>query len=313
MRRLEAVEVRPMVLKQIQYAHGLTAHAAFASQGLPPRPPVLLVHGLMAGAWQFEHLQSWLAARGYTSYALNLRGHHGSRPVAKLGAVSVWRYIEDAAFVARELGQPIVIGQSMGGLIAQKLAESGLAKAVVLVCSLPPRGIAWRTHQGWIGGGLWHAFMRLAADLIWPTAARRHQLVLHDWPLCKEAAGSWAASMSNGLARPHRLELRDWIFNRMSLEQAAELLSRQTVESGRAIRQLALGAVKVDAAKVRCPVLSIITGQDRLVRPDVGWAIARRYGSNVCCYPDRGHYALVAEDGWVDIAMDMASWLEALV
>lgn len=296
----------------IRYPNRLSAHVAAPPGGACGRPPLLMVHGLMAGAWQFENLQPWLAARGYASSAINLRGHHGSRPVASLGKVSVDDYIDDALYAARQLGRPVVIGQSMGGLIAQKLAESGVVSGAVLMCSLPPRGIAWRTSRGWIGAGLWHAVHAALADLAWPTARRRQRLLQRDLPLCREAAASLAASTLGGQAQPHRIELLDWILNQVRVDDASALLDRQCPESGRAIRQLAFGRVAVDARKVTCPVLSIVTGDDRLVTPAVGQAIARRYGSAIHYYAGRGHYGGVAEADWQEIALGIANWLETL-
>ena len=49
--------------------------------------------------------------------------------------------MEDALEVARALGNPVVIGHSMGGLLAQKMAEAGAVRAAVLLCAAPPRGI----------------------------------------------------------------------------------------------------------------------------------------------------------------------------
>jgi hypothetical protein len=36
--------------------------------------------------------------------------------------------------------RPIVIGQSTGGLIAQKVAEAGAVASAILSCSVPPSG-----------------------------------------------------------------------------------------------------------------------------------------------------------------------------
>jgi len=71
---------------------------------------------------------------------LNLRGHHDSRPVADLGRVSVLDFVQDTLAVAKNLGAPVLMGHSMGGLIAQELAESR-RPCPVRLCSTPPRGI----------------------------------------------------------------------------------------------------------------------------------------------------------------------------
>src|SRR5688572_24036094 len=112
----------PPVLRRVK-VEGLTVTVAeppdAASVGA--RPPILLVHGMFGGAWYFERYQRFFAARGHATYALDLRGHGESRPVEQLGRVSVRDYIADAMTAASSLDRPIVIGHSMGGLLAQAL------------------------------------------------------------------------------------------------------------------------------------------------------------------------------------------------
>ena len=94
------------------------------------RAPILLLHGIFAAAWVFEYAQRWFSARGYASYALDLRGRGASAPVADVGRVPAGLYVEDAIGVARAVTKrhagaaPILIGHSMGGLLAQKVAEA---------------------------------------------------------------------------------------------------------------------------------------------------------------------------------------------
>ena len=122
------------------------------------KPPVLLVHGMFGGAWHFEGYQRLLAERGYESHALNLRGHHGSRPVANIGKVALADYIADAAEVARVLRSPdgrgpIVIGYSMGGLIAAylvKCLDQGRCVRRVVTIGTPHRGVPALSEWWWL-------------------------------------------------------------------------------------------------------------------------------------------------------------------
>src|ERR671929_1502515 len=125
-------------MRQLTILGGLTAVVEDAASR--SRPSLLFIHGMFAGAWQFEGLQRYFAALGYPSHAINLRGHHGSRPVPDLGKVSVLDYVDDALPVARALGRPIVIGHSMGGLITQKLAEAGAISAGLVPSAAGPQG-----------------------------------------------------------------------------------------------------------------------------------------------------------------------------
>ena len=77
---------------------------------LPPRssePPILMVHGLSGGSWYFAKWLQFFASRGHPSYAVNLRGHHGSRPVEHFGRVSILDYVTDVRDASRELRQAL--------------------------------------------------------------------------------------------------------------------------------------------------------------------------------------------------------------
>ncbi len=120
------------------------AHAA------PPRatrPPVLFIHGYFADAAVWAEWLPFFAARGFPAFAVNLRGRAGSMPGVDIGRVSIANYVADAAAVAAHVGAHVVVGHSMGGLIAQCLAADGGARGAVLVTPAPPRGIAVLTPR----------------------------------------------------------------------------------------------------------------------------------------------------------------------
>nr|WP_269781637.1 alpha/beta fold hydrolase [Nocardia bovistercoris] len=244
--------------------------------GPPDATPVLLLHGMMGGAWQFSWFQKALTEAGYRSLAINYRGHHDSRPVPALGRVRVADYVRDALVAREYLGAaPIVVGQSMGGLLAQVLAARGAVAAAVFQCSLPPAGIRWegarnpRTMPAHIPAGL----------------LRR--------PLT-----------------PNRAELDDLIFNRIPAADRPAFFHRQVPESSRAGVEIAYGAIEVDPAAVTCPTLSVSAAHDRLVYPRIGAAIADRYRGDHLEIPDAGHYALVGEPGWDKTAARIIAWMD---
>ena len=113
---------------------------------LPPsaavRPPIVLVHGAANSAAVWTFWQRELAARGWPSYALDLRGHGASGP-ADLSRTGMADYAADVAALAEQFARtPILLGWSMGGLVAMMVAASGLASAcIALAPSLPARRI----------------------------------------------------------------------------------------------------------------------------------------------------------------------------
>jgi pimeloyl-ACP methyl ester carboxylesterase len=98
---------------------------------MKPRPRVILVHGAANSSRVWRFWQEQLAALGWTSDAVDLRGHGTGRP-ADLSVASMRDYADDVASVASRLvPKPVVIGWSMGGLVAMMVAARGSASACV--------------------------------------------------------------------------------------------------------------------------------------------------------------------------------------
>ena len=67
---------------------------------------------------------------GWTTHAVDLRGH-GTGPTVDLSRVSMRDYADDVAQLANQLlPQPVLIGWSMGGLIALMVAARGVGECV---------------------------------------------------------------------------------------------------------------------------------------------------------------------------------------
>src|SRR5262245_56099107 len=125
---------------------GLTVR--FERPAAATQPPMLFIHGYFVDGVVWDMMMSYFAARGHPCYAVNLRGRSGSRPNTVLGRATIRDFADDAATVARSLeDKPIVVGHSMGGLLAQILGERDLARALVLFAPAPPRGIPVMTAR----------------------------------------------------------------------------------------------------------------------------------------------------------------------
>jgi pimeloyl-ACP methyl ester carboxylesterase len=88
-----------------------------------------------------------------------------------------------------------------------------------------------------------------------------------------------------------------------------ELMPNMAYESGKAYRTLVLGNAPVDASAVRCPVLVVSGGADRLLKPAVGEGLARFYRAEHFVVPGRGH-SLIADSILELVAAPVLGWIE---
>ena len=102
------------------------------------RPPIVLVHGAAnsTGVWVFW--QRALAARGWASHAIDLRGHGRSEQI-DLSGTRMGDYADDVrSLVVQLLRPPVLMGWSMGGLVSMMVASAGDAAACVGLDPSPP-------------------------------------------------------------------------------------------------------------------------------------------------------------------------------
>jgi non-heme chloroperoxidase len=232
------------------------------------------MHG---GSW---YLRSWLYAAahaGWDAWAVNLRGHHDSRPVQELGRVSILDYVEDVHDCLRTLGEAVVIGHSMGGLVAQKVAEGGRVRAAVFATSAAPKGIRVLT---------WPVLWRMPRYA--PAILRSRPFTIGP----NDAAALLGNRMTPGL--------QAWAYPQL------------VAESGRAAREMALGGVAVDPAAIRCPTFVLGAEHDRITPAPVERQIAARYGSEY--HEAAGHaHMLMLEEGWEVPFREVLTWLDRVV
>lgn len=239
------------------------------------REPLLFVHGYLATAWMWGRYTQFFSRLGHPCYALNLRGRCGSRPTNDLGGVRMADFIEDAADAARSLGTPVVFGHSMGGLVALKLAEAGIAAAAVLVSPAPPRGIP-----------------------------------IFSWELVRRLVPYLPAIFGSRPIVPSFDDLRPLVLNCVPAAEQREAFTHFVPDSGRAGRDMMLGAVRVDARRVQCPLLVIGADADRFLPLRIARRVAARYGARFLVAQGHGH-ASIREPRWEEMAAEIARWLDA--
>ena len=235
---------------------------------------VLFVHGMWSDEACWARYRRVFGKSGYDTHALTLRGHETPQDPAWLRNVGVMDYVEQAAEEIQRLSHvPILVGHSMGALVAQKLAERGMARAMVLLASVAPRGVPCLTPS---------ALTCISGNLM--DIARCRPFMMPPW------------------------QARFGLTNTLSRREQDVVQQSLLYESGLAMRQVVMGDIPVDESKVKCPVLVGVGGLDRATPPRVARRIARKYGADYHEYIGKCHF--VAGDR--DILYDVLEWCDRL-
>jgi len=248
---------------------------------------IFMIHGMWGGPWYWENYRGIFEKEGYHCITTTLRFHDvgpKDAPDPQLGTTSLLDYASDLEQEIRQLGvNPIILGHSMGGLLAQILGGRGLGKALVLLTPASPAGIIaltpsvmksfWSVQTKW---GFWKKPMRQTFD---------------------EAAYS--------------------MLHLLSPSEQKETYDKFLYESGRAAFEIgywlldARKACRVDESKVTCPVLVIAGSKDRITPASVVRQVAKKYKA-VSTYKEFENHAhwVVAEPGWQEVAEYARDWLK---
>lgn len=247
---------------------------------------IVMIHGMMGGGWYWQNFKEFFEERGYHCLTPTLRYHHGKSrelPHPSLGTTSIMDYVNDLTEEIERLNvAPILMGHSMGGLLAQILASRGLAKGLVLLAPAPPAGI-----------------FSLKLSVI-----RSFQEIL-TW-------GFWK--------KPFRLSFEKAVYATMHLipePKQWKAYEQLVYESGYAAFQIGFWpldrtrATRVDEKKVKCPVLVLAGQEDRITPAPVVKRVAEKYKAVAVYREFTGHaHWLIGEPGWQQIAANIDLWLK---
>jgi pimeloyl-ACP methyl ester carboxylesterase len=250
---------------------------------------LFMIHGMWGGPWCFDEYRSFLEARGHRCVVAALPYHDvdpHAPPDPHLGTTSLLDYAKALEQEIRALDvRPILVGHSLGGLLAQMLGSRGLAEALVLLAPAAPAGI-----------------FAVRPSVVWAFRS-----ILTTW-------ASWR--------KPIRQTFDEAVYSAFHLvpESARHaIFDRFVAESGRVAFEVgewmfdACGASRVDERKVTCPVLVIVGTEDRMTPVGVVRRVAQKYAPVVTYreFADHAHW-LVGEPGWGEIAEYVDAWLRLL-
>lgn len=209
------------------------------------RPPILMIHGMFGGGWYFEPWAQFFCEKGFVVYVVN--DLHEGEDMRK---VDFYTYLEKTTKVAEEIcatrrSKIMLVGHSMGGLIAQKIAETkpDLIAGLVLVASAPPKGIKTMS-----------------------------------WGVAKAMAKHLIPLICNMPLKIDKKSVLQLILNWLGDEERKEQIFEKFVpESSKAAKQLAFSRIQVDAKKVVCKILVVAGLYDRLLSYKTQIRIANKY------------------------------------
>ncbi len=249
---------------------------------------IFFIPGMWTGKAAFPHFTNYFTEKGYRCINSVLRYHDiepGEKPDRLLATTGIKDYVDDLEKEFRAIEGPVIIlGHSMGGLLAQLLCERVSPEKLILFSSAPPLGIAALSYsvvKTYLG-----IFFK---PFFWK---RSHKLSF------KRACYA--------------------ILNNLGPEEQKKEYGNFVYESGKAMREIGLPqfsrqkVTKVDPDKIHCPVLVIHGREDRIVPSKTGEMIAQKYKdvATLKLIENRAHLIEI-EEGWEEVADYIYSWIRA--
>ena len=254
--------------------------------GASRKAPVVMIHGAFCGPWSLDGLKRKFKEAGYAVTTPCLRFHDQKPPPAALGTTGLRDYATDLEEEIRALGvAPILVGHSMGGLLAQQLAARLDVRALILLAPSAP----WGTPP---------------TTLFEIGAAQ----AMHLNP------GYW-----NKVLEPNRDVALAHSLDKLPKHMRDEVYDRLVPESGRATFEILNWGLDlnhasgVETEKVTAPLLFLTGSEDRINPPSTVARIAALYGARATneVLQGMGHW-LIGEPGWEKLADRALVWLESL-
>ena len=243
---------------------------------------IVMVHGAFCGGWTFDRFRTPFDAAGFEVLTPDLRGHGVDEPTGAVVGVSMTDYAADIARLCADLPEPLVLlGHSMGGLVAQLAARKANIRALVLLAPSPPWGVT--------GSSLEEAATAFGVQMM--------------------------GAFSSGALQPDKSLMRAYSLDRMPREEQEAAVARLRPESALAVRETLnwwldpFMSTSVGPGTISAPSL-VISGQGDVVHSSAtARATAERIGATFKIMPGMSHW-LVGEPGWEEIAAYVGDWMK---
>lgn len=239
-----------------------------------------MIHGAFCGGWVFDHFRKPFEATGHKVLAPDLPGHGDGQSPAGLSMGDYARAV--AELCDAQADAPILIGHSMGGLVAQmaasRLARRRPAAGLILLAPSAPWGVTGTS-------------MEEACSAVGLYALGAY----------------WLQSVD-----PQYDLARTYSLDRLPREDVRRTFERMTAESGRALFETLNWwldpMMTTSVGSVGAPALTIAGGRDLIHPPATVRQVAARVGGSFQTFPQMSHW-LPAEPGWDAVADACLDWL----
>lgn len=263
------------------------------ASNLEAKPAVVLIHGMWGTGETLNEVAQAFTSWGYQTFSPTLPLHRvmvqtstaERKQLTHTGLDDYLRFLNDYLDdlkLSHGVERPLLVGHSMGGLLALKLASQRPHCGLVLLSPAAPRGIsAWGMS----------VLRTMGRNLLkFPT---------------------WWYTLSLNLAN-----VRYGIANTQPQAYQQQITEQLCYESGRAATQILMpwllqsDTTQVQFAGVSGPVLVISGQQDRITPERVHWQIADRLGgkAKLLKFATACHWT-VGGQGFDDIATGIENWL----
>jgi pimeloyl-ACP methyl ester carboxylesterase len=210
-----------------------------------------------------------------------LRSRHPDTGVAALRLIDLASYFAEIAGGLHE--KPIIIGHSIGGLIAQLLLQKGLGAAAVAIHSVPPQGIVTFKLSFLIAG--WGPLG------VFTNPNKTFMM----------SFSQWQYAFTNGMPE-------EW--------QEKAYCQFAIPESKRIVRDTITKAAKVGFSLPHAPLLFIAGEKDHTIPASLNYSNYKKYShkGSVTAYHEfkgRNHFVL-GQPGWQEVTTHIEDWLDGL-